>query len=106
MTTPKLKRADFNNLFKKGKTIAGKLVFLKLKKNKQKLSRFAIVVGLKVSKKSTTRNKIKRQLKEIIGKSANNIKSGFDMLIVVKPQIIGRKYREIEKEIEDLLQMI
>lgn len=104
MTIPKrrFKKADFNNLFKKGKTIAGELVFLKLRRNSLENSRFCFVVNLKTSKKATVRNKIKRQLKDITRKNFKNIKPGFDVAIIAKPGIISEGYQKIEKEVKDL----
>jgi len=102
----RFKKADFNNLFKKGKTIAGELVFLKFRKNNLKTNRFCFVVGLKVSKKSTARNRIKRQLKDIVGKNIKDIKPGTDVAIIARPEIIGKKYWEIKREIKNLFQKL
>jgi len=106
MAIPKrrFKKAEFKNLFKKGKTIAGELVFLKLRRNSLKNSRFCFVVNLKVSKKSTVRNKIKRQLKDIIRNNLDNIKSGFDVAIIAKSEIINNKYKKIKEEVENLIE--
>lgn len=106
MTIPKrrFKKADFNNLFKKGKTIAGELVFLKLRRNSLENSRFCFVVNLKTSKKATVRNKIKRQLRDIIKNNLNNIKSGFDVAIIAKSEIINNKYKKIKEEVESLIE--
>lgn len=106
MTTPKrrFKKADFNNLFKKGKTIAGELVFLKFRRNSIKNSRFCFVVNLKTSKKATVRNKIKRRLKDIIRNNLDNIKSGFDVAIIAKSEIVNNKYRRIKEEVESLIE--
>jgi len=106
ITSKRFKKADFNNLFKKGKTAAGKLVFLKFKKNNLKNSRFCFIVNLKISKKSTFRNKIKRQLKDIIRNNLINIRPGFDIAIIAKPEIINKKYQEIKKEVRELLEKL
>lgn len=100
----RFKKADFNNLFKKGKTIGEKLVFLKLQRNSLKQTRFCWVVNLKISKKATTRNKIKRQFKEIIRENLKSIKPGFDVAIIAKPEIVNKNYQEIKYALEGLLQ--
>ena len=96
------KREDFNNVFKKGKTTAGKLIFLKALKNNLNISRFGFVISVKISKKAVTRNKIKRQLREIIKRNLPNIKTGIDIVIISRPEIIAKKYQETKEEVEGL----
>lgn len=86
--------------------LAGELVFLKFKKNKLKNTRFYWVVNLKISKKATVRNKIKRQLKEIVRKNLPHIRGGFDVIVIAKPEIVNKKYQEIKKDIEKLLKKL
>lgn len=97
---------DIENVFKNGKTIAGKLIFLKIFKNDLDISRFAFIVSTKISKKAVIRNKIKRQLREIVRTNLSNIKSGLDIVVVTKPNIIDKNYQEIKNDSENLLQNI
>lgn len=94
---------DFELVFKKGKTFGNDFLFLKLLRNDLKINRFGFIIGKKISKKSTTRNKIKRRLREIIRKKSDNIKSGFDIIIVAKPKTVEKDYLEIREEVEGLL---
>lgn len=94
---------DFDRLFKEGK-FAGQVFFtLGFIKNKMANSRFAVIVGKKVSKKAVTRNSIKRKAVEAIRLNLSQIKSGFDMVFIAKPEIQGKKYKEIEETIKSLL---
>lgn len=95
-----MKNKDFDIVFKKGKTKAGKLVFLKILKNNLGINRFGIVVSTKISKKAVVRNKIKRRIREIIRQI--NIKIGFDIVIVAKQEIIDKNYQEIKNDLEGL----
>ena len=97
------KKKDFKLVFEKGKTFNNKFLFLKGAKNALKNSRFAFVVGLKTSKKAVVRNRIKRLLREIIREKLNDIKSGFDVVIRVRAEIVNKDYKEIKKELESLL---
>jgi ribonuclease P protein component len=97
------KKSDINNVFKKGKTLTGNFIFLRIAKNNSNVNRFAFVVSSKVSKKSVLRNRIKRQLREIIKKNIFKIKPGFDFILIAKPQIINQQFKEIEKEIDAIL---
>lgn len=97
------KDKDFELVFKEGKIFSSKFLFLKLRKNNLKDSRFGFILSKKISKKSTVRNKIKRKLREIIRKDLDKIRAGFDVVIVVKPEIISKNYRDMSIEIEKLL---
>ena len=97
-----MKNSDINKAFKEGVGIAGNFIFFKIAKNNLHDNRFAFVVSSKISKKAVLRNKIKRWLREIIGKKFLKTKTGFDFLIIAKPEIIGKKFKEIEKEINEI----
>ncbi|MFH1129462.1 MAG: ribonuclease P protein component [Patescibacteria group bacterium] len=94
------KKSDINNVFKKGKTVAGHFIFLRATKNELKDNRFAFVVSLKVSKKAVVRNKIKRQLREIVKQA--ELKQGFDFMIITKPSIIGKSFQEIKQDLNEI----
>ena len=99
-----MKKKDFDNIFKKGKAIPGKFIFLKALKNNLNNNQFGIIVSTKISKKAVIRNKIKRQLREIIKQT--DIRPGFDIVIVTKLEIINKNYQEIKNELEDLFKNI
>lgn len=99
------KNKDFELVFKRGKTFDGKFLFLKIiKRNNLKVSRFGLVVGTKISKKATIRNKIKRRLRDVIRKRLEDIKSGFDVIIGAKTLVVDKSYQEIKEELEGLLE--
>ena len=101
----RLKRnKDFESTFKKGKAFNGRFLFLKLRRNNLEISRFGFVIGKKVSKKSTVRNRVKRLLREVIEARLKKVKPGFDIVILAKPEIVEKDYGEIKKELEDLLE--
>ena len=93
------KKRDIDNVFKKGKTITGNFIFLRIVKNDLDINRFAFVISTKISKKAVVRNKIKRQLREIIKKDILKTKQGFDFILIAKSQIINQDFKGIEKEI-------
>jgi ribonuclease P protein component len=95
------KKSDINNVFRQGAHIAGNFVFLRFAKNNLNANRFAFVVSSKISKKAVLRNKIKRQLREIFKKIAFKQQPGLDFLVIAKPGIVGKKFKDIEKEINE-----
>jgi ribonuclease P protein component len=61
-------------------------------------TRFGFITSKKVGK-ATIRNKLRRQFREIIRKEIDNIKPGFDVVIVVSPKAVNVKFPEIQKEL-------
>ena len=94
------KKKDFDAVFKKGKSSFDELLGVKiLKNNKQKFSRFGIIVSSKVSKKAVKRNKIKRRIRNIIRKNhLSSIVIG-DVVVISLPRVLDKKYSEIEKSL-------
>ncbi len=100
------KNNDIKRVFEKGKYFQKGVIGIKLIKNNSKINRFGFLVGLKISKKSTERNKIKRWLNEIIRLNLSQIKKGYDIIIMVKTEIKEKKYQEVESNLIGLLEKI
>ncbi|MCD6528051.1 ribonuclease P protein component [bacterium] len=90
------KRKDFERVLKKGMYYSGLCMSIKLKRNNLNISRFGIVIGSKISKKAVVRNKIKRRISEVIRLNLPQLKKGFDVIVLTKPEIVDKKYQEIE----------
>ena len=67
-----------------------------------KVSRFAFIVSLKVSKKAILRNKIKRRLRELVKSRLPNIKKGYDIVLTVAPGLEIKNFWETEESINKL----
>jgi ribonuclease P protein component len=91
---------EFDRAFKLGQSFYDKILGIKTVDNGLKLSRLGILVSTKVSKKAVVRNLIKRQIRAIIREKLLNIKEGKDLVIIVFPQIIGKKFEEIHEYID------
>ena len=101
----KLKKTnEFKKNFKQGKSFEKDFIKIKILENTLSISRFACVVSLKISKKANKRNKIKRQLEEIIRLNLDKIKPGFDIIILAKKEIIEKNYLQTEKALTSLLE--
>lgn len=64
------------------------------------LTRFCFIVSLKISPKSTIRNRVKRLLAEALRGRLIKIPPGFDLVFLVKKTIIGKNIEEIKKEVD------
>jgi ribonuclease P protein component len=117
------KKRDFDLLFKYGRWVNGQaldLRYLELAKNKDYVPqkenvdkfvsqlRLAYSVGLKLSKKSVDRNRIKRRLREVVRllEKEKAFKGGFYLLLVPKKNFVDKSLAEISQETKLLLQKI
>lgn len=96
------KNNEIKKVFEKGKYSQKGAIGIKFLRNNLSVTRFAFMVGLKISKKATQRNKIRRRLNEIIRLNLSQIKKGYDVMVMTKPEISGKEYQETEKELMGL----
>ncbi|MFA5024407.1 MAG: ribonuclease P protein component [Patescibacteria group bacterium] len=87
---------DFDRVFKTGQSFYCQVLGVKVAKNKLLTSRFGILISTKISKKAVIRNRFKRQLREIIQKNLLELKSGYDVVLIVLPPILDKKFEELE----------
>lgn len=103
----KLKKdIDFKRVFQQGKHRQRGFIRIKFSENNMEITRFGFVVGLKVSKKAVERNRIKRCLGKITQLRLKQIKPGFDIVVLVEPEIKEKKYQAIETNLVDLLKEV
>jgi len=69
-------------------------------------SRFGFVISKKISKKAVVRNKIRRLLAESVRVNLKNIKKGYLVLFLVKKEIIGMKFGEVETEVKRMFERV
>jgi ribonuclease P protein component len=89
------KNKDFDKVFRAGRSSYQEVLGAKLIPNNLDYNRFGVLVGLKVNKKATVRNKIKRRIKMAIRLDEPFLKKGYDCVIVVFPLILAKNYEEI-----------
>lgn len=93
------KNADFKRIYQKGKFFSNEFFLVKLHPNRFPNNRFAVIVNKKISKKAVIRNKIKRQIREIIRINQGQLKTGFDIIVIVKKDLTRESYKNIEQNL-------
>lgn len=88
-------------VFKKGKSDKSGFLAVKALKNNLPQSRFGFVVGKRVSKKATIRNKIKRRLRASI--RGEETKKPADFIIIALPGAEKADFSIIRKTVLDLV---
>lgn len=103
-----LKKKDFHSVLEKGRFINNKFLYVKLIKNNKDSCRFGIIVSKKISKKAVVRNKIKRQIREIIRKNIPFIinQEQLDLIIIAKKEITEKSFTQIEEDINQTLKNV
>ncbi|MDD5606615.1 MAG: ribonuclease P protein component [Candidatus Pacebacteria bacterium] len=101
----RLNKKEVETIFKRGESFRSDFLLLKIIKNKKHSPpRFSVIVPIKVSKKSTERNKIKRQIRESLRGEIDNIKE-VDGIVIALGSILNKNFKEINKEINKLLEI-
>ncbi|OQX00983.1 ribonuclease P protein component [Candidatus Parcubacteria bacterium A4] len=104
----RLKKKEFESVFKKGRGIRSDILYLKLLENDSDDNKIGFVVSKKVSNKAVARNKIKRRLRDIVGRKLKNkdgflaIKRGVDIILTARPGIEKKSFLEIKSAMEDI----
>jgi len=94
---------DIKALFADGKGVFDNAAGLKFRKNGTAHTRFAVVVGTKVSKSAVVRNRVRRQIRSVIEARLAEIKPGFDVAVLVRGEALKLKFPEIETRVVNAL---
>ncbi len=97
------KDLDIKKVVNKGRySYSGELT-LKYLPNNLNVSRFAIVVSTKVDKRAVRRNLLKRRLREILRLNLQQIKPGWDILIITKQKALDLDYPQLQESLLSLI---
>ena len=94
-----VKKKDFNNVYRFGKSTANQHFVLYYMPQKQ-IDRFRL--GVSVSKKignAVVRNRMRRLIKEIVRLNGDGIKPQTDFILIARKPAVGLAYAEMEQSI-------
>lgn len=98
------KSETYSDIISKNKAIKNKYFSVYYEKTNTS-SKYGITIPKKVGK-AHTRNKLKRQIKNIITTNEFNIPNEFNYVIIIKEAVLILKYDEMAKELLDLLKKV
>jgi ribonuclease P protein component len=98
-------KETFSAVFQKGKTVSNEVLILRFAPSSNKETKIGFSVGLKFSKKSSQRNKIKRWMRAATKLFVEKIKPGFYIVILINSKCdFGRlTHSLIREKTENLL---
>lgn len=99
----RLKKADFERIFKNGNKSYNQYCNLRYLANKLGCCRFSVIVSNKVSNKSTIRNKVRRRVKAVLQDNLSNFRQNNDIIITVLPNLAQKDFSEIREILLNLL---
>jgi ribonuclease P protein component len=98
-------RSEFDRVFRKGRRVEGKLFAMIGLPNEGSQHRLGLAVGRKIGT-AVTRNRARRLLRESFRRLPAPEGSGFDLVVVAKPEIVGRTQAEVDGELRDRIRRL
>ena len=95
------KNADFQNLYKSGRSFANKYLVMYVKENDLGINRIGISVSKKVGN-SVVRHRVKRLILESYRLHEDMFNSGLDMVIIARTTAKEKGYHDIESAVMHL----
>lgn len=93
---------DFNSVFKKGLGFSLTGLTIKYLENDKKIFRLAVIISKKTAKKATSRNLLRRRLKEILRKHLSQL-IGWDIILIAKPELAKSNFAQLTEIMEKTL---
>jgi ribonuclease P protein component len=93
----------FAQLAGKGRPVHGQYLSIKYATGGGPVTRIGIVISKKVSKKAVERNRLRRQLRELLRPELPRITGGLDMMILVRPGTVGTAREKLSHDLFTVL---
>jgi len=93
---------DFKYTYKRGRSLGHPLLILIFRRTNQSTAR----IGFSITKKfgnAVQRNRIKRQLREVVRSRIHQIKDGYDIILVVRKDAKKASYGDLDGAVHNLL---
>lgn len=97
----RLKTSEFKEVFDYGKTVKTPLCLIKMKQNKLKYSRFAVVVSKKISKRAVERNHLKRRFMSAVKEVKSNFPI-FDYIFILNSGVKDIQYKDLLNNLKQI----
>ena len=99
------RKEDFDLIYKKGRSVGERYIVLFYMKNGLSYNRIAFLASKKVGN-SVKRNRARRLMRESVRISDAEIRQGYDLIIIARNTINGKKCADVKKSIEAALRRL
>lgn len=93
------KDADFDNVYKRGRSVGERYVVVFYIKNHRDINRTCFLASKKVGN-SVRRNRARRLMRESYRLMKDKLPIGYDIIIIARNTITGRTFFEVDKSIK------
>lgn len=98
------KNLEFRKVYNNGKNFWNRNLVLYIRKNDLEETRLGLTITKKIGN-AVVRNKIRRRLKEIYRLNLYRVKSGYDLIIIPKKNVVNISYKELENALIHILKI-
>lgn len=98
------KNSDFQNVYENGKSMANKYLVMYVLSNDLSVNRLGISVSKKVGN-SVVRHRTTRLIRESYRLNQDNLKTGYDMVVIARQTAKGQNYHTIESAFLHLIDL-
>lgn len=106
MKLPTIKKnREFRYIYSHSRSVSDKNLILYKHKKRENNIRFGISISSKVGN-AVVRNRLKRQLKEILRNNIDSIRDEYDIIFVVRVRCRDAGFDEIEKSVFSLMRKL
>ncbi len=92
----------FNDIIQNGSRVSNKYYVICYIYNNESAKKFGIAVGKKIGN-AVVRNKIKRQIRNIIDNNIKYIQNHHNYIIICKKEVLNLSFQEMEKYLIEVL---
>lgn len=96
------KHSDFDDIIQNGKYKKNKAYIIYNKVNEKEFTRWGLAVGKKIGD-AHIRNKVKRQVREIVTANKKLFQNNKDYIIIVKKSVLDMDFDEMTRELVNLI---
>jgi ribonuclease P protein component len=97
---------EFDQVFKTGQSFYGKAFGVKVAKSTGQEIRLGVLVGTKISKKAVIRNKLKRQIREIIRQELSLLKEAQDLVVISLPSALELDFELLKADLQTIFRKL
>jgi ribonuclease P protein component len=98
------KNMEFKKVYKARKNFWNRNLILYIRRNGTKETRIGVSITRKVGN-AVVRNKLKRRIKELNSKYIEDIKTGYDIVIIPKKNAVDLSFKDLESALKHIYKL-